>query len=350
MATIKLQEYANIKESSIEDIIKYAFGKGVDIPQDPEYILDDAILKAIDPVFQFNMKYRKSASIKFEVIKPINQDTQNQSSHTMQQNTSTKKEKPGIRELGKIDLDVLMEKKRTDKNDKSAIADSSQVQKTKKKSKKRVIGIVKFFDWSKDFGFVVTGNKGVSNKSEDQGKLYDFYINSSAWKSDYPNDGEWIVFTPNKGYRGWSALDCNRLSYDKEGLLLGMSYRGTYAKIFGKDSKGDSHDYNVLCHIIDSILRKGNDSQRIIIDTFAEYISGWNIDKRNDIIAQFLQDDSLCKKLISMLPVMKNYQSENSSYIEVINAMTTSIGNSGSITFHVGNRVLIHLLRSRPYT
>lgn len=136
------------------------------------------------------------------------------------------------------------------------------------------------------------------------------------------------MFTPNKGYRGWSALDCNRLSYDKEGLLLGMSYRGTYAKIFGKDSKGDSHDYNVLCHIIDSILRKGNDSQRIIIDTFAEYISGWNIDKRNDIIAQFLQDDSLCKKLISMLPVMKNYQSENSSYIEVINAMTTSIGNS----------------------
>lgn len=329
MATIKLQEYANIKESSIEDVIKYASGKGVEIPQDPEYILDDAILKAIDPVFQFNMKYRKTALVTPIVVKPINQDTHNQSSHTIQQNSSTEKEKPGIRVLGKIDLDVLMEKKRTDKNDKSATTDSSQVQKAKKKSKKRVIGIVKFFDWSKDFGFVVSGNKGVSNKPEDQGKLYDFYINSSAWKSDsHPNDGEWIVFTPNKGYRGWSALDCNRLTYDKEGLLLGMSYRGTYARILGKDSKGDSHDHNILCHIIDSILRKGNDSQESIIDTFAEYISGWNLDKRNDIIAQFLQDDSLCKKLISMLPCMKNYQSENSSYMEVINAMTIAIGNS----------------------
>lgn len=329
MATIKLQEYANIKESSIEDVIKYASGKGVEIPQDPEYVLDDAILKTIDPVFQFNMKYRKAAIVTPNVVKPINHDTQNHSSQPTQQDNLTEQDKPAVRVLGKINLDELKEKMRPDKNDKSATTDSSQVQTAKKKSKKRVIGIVKFFDWSKDFGFVVSGNKGVSNKPEDQGKLYDFYINSSAWKSDsHPNDGEWIVFTPNKGYRGWSALDCNRLTYDKEGLLLGMSYRGTYARILGKDSKGDSHDYNVLCHIIDSILRKGNDSHEIILDAFAEYISGWNTDKRNDIIAQFLQDDSLYKKLISMLPVMKNYQSENSSYMEVINAMSISIENS----------------------
>lgn len=131
-----------------------------------------------------------------------------------------------------------------------------------------------------------------------------------------------------KSHRGWSVADGERLTYDIEGLLLGMAYRGEYAKIYGKDGKGDSHNHNVLCHIIDTIIRKETNPQKIILDSFAEYISRWKAEKIDDIIAQFLQDNLLCKKFISMLPAMKSYQSENPSYVEVINALSKSVGES----------------------
>lgn len=334
MVNIKLQEYADIKESSIEDVIKYASGKGVTIPVAPDFVLDDAILKEIDPVFQFKMKYNKAARVKPNVLVNIDLVSLNQSARPKKQDvfTLTGEDKIADKSLGKINLDKLGKIMGVDKTDETTpTADSTQEnsKNTKKKSKKRVIGIVKFFDCNKDFGFVVTGNKGISNKLEDQGKLYDFYINSSEWNSSTsPDDGDWIVFTPQKGYRGWSVIDGERLTYDKEGLLLGMAYRGTYAKISGKDSKGDSHNHNVLYHIIDTIISKDTNPQKIILDAFAEYISGWNTEKVGDIIAQFLQDNLLCKKFISMLPAMKNYQNENTSYVEVINALIKSVEES----------------------
>lgn len=332
MANIKLQEYANIKDSSIEDVIKYASEKGVTIPDNPEFVLDDTILKEIDPIFQFRMKYNKITSVKTNIQGCIDLDSSDQSTHSNEDGMSTRREKLAFKPLEKINLGDLGKLMGVDKTEETtSTADSMQEnsKKTKKRSKKRIIGVVKFFDSSKGFGFVVTGNKGVSNKPEDQGKLYDFYINSSEWNfSSSPNDGDWIVFTPQKGHRGWSVVDGKRLTYDKDGLLLGMAYRGTYAKISGNDSKGDSHHYNVLCHIIDTIIRKVTDSQKIILDTFAEYISGWETEKRGDIIAQFLQDNLLCKKFISILPAMKNYQNENSSYVEVISALTKSVEES----------------------
>ena len=333
MANIKLEEYADIKDSSIEDVIKYALGKGVNIPNDPNFVLDDSFLKEIDPVFQFNMKYNKVVSKKRNVHNHIDLDPSNQSTHPMRNEIFTISENDVMDDesFGKTCTEEV--EKRTSDNKTDRIDQITEpIQKSDKKSKKnkrRVIGIVKFFDWNKNFGFVVTGNKGVSNKPEDQGKLYDFYINSSEWNSNSsPDEGDWIVFTPQKGYRGWNVVDAERLTYDKDGLLLGMAYRGIYAKISGKDSKGDSHDHNVLCHIIDMIIRKNNDSQKLILDTFAEYLCGWVPEKISDIITQFLQDNSLCKEFISMLPAMRSYHNENPSYLAVINALKKSVEES----------------------
>lgn len=75
MANIKLQEYANIKDSSIEDVIKYASKKGVTIPDNPEFVLDDTILKGIDPIFQFRMKYNKITSVKTNIQGCIDLDS-----------------------------------------------------------------------------------------------------------------------------------------------------------------------------------------------------------------------------------------------------------------------------------
>ena len=42
---ITLIEYANLKNSNINEIVQYALGKGITLPNTPEYVLDDSILK-----------------------------------------------------------------------------------------------------------------------------------------------------------------------------------------------------------------------------------------------------------------------------------------------------------------
>jgi len=39
MATITLQQYANQKNASIDDILIYASRKGLFFPKDPEYVM-----------------------------------------------------------------------------------------------------------------------------------------------------------------------------------------------------------------------------------------------------------------------------------------------------------------------
>ena len=56
---ITLIEYANLKSSNINDIVQFAKSKGIIIPNTPDYVLDDSILKQIDPIFHHNLKYGK---------------------------------------------------------------------------------------------------------------------------------------------------------------------------------------------------------------------------------------------------------------------------------------------------
>ena len=77
---ISLNEYAKLKESNINDIVQCALEKNIVIPNDPEYVLNDSILKQIDPIFHHKMRYGK--------IKPITEPT------------------IGIKIIGKIDMDT----------------------------------------------------------------------------------------------------------------------------------------------------------------------------------------------------------------------------------------------------
>ena len=54
---ITLKDYATHKSSTVNDVIQYAAEKGVVIPNEPNYLLDDSLLKQIDPVFHHMMKY-----------------------------------------------------------------------------------------------------------------------------------------------------------------------------------------------------------------------------------------------------------------------------------------------------
>lgn len=49
MATITLQQYANLKNASIDDILIYASRKGLFFPKAPEHVIDDSDLSRLEP-------------------------------------------------------------------------------------------------------------------------------------------------------------------------------------------------------------------------------------------------------------------------------------------------------------
>lgn len=56
---ITIQEYADIKGLMVYDIVQNAKEKGVILPEDPEYVLDDSQLRQIDPIFAHQYKYKQ---------------------------------------------------------------------------------------------------------------------------------------------------------------------------------------------------------------------------------------------------------------------------------------------------
>lgn len=96
-----IQEYANIKGLTIYDVIQNAKEKGVTLPENPEYVLDDSQLKQIDPIFVHQNKYKQ--------IKPESNIGSNEHSPKI---FTLKSEHqlsvgPTINILGKIDLSSL---------------------------------------------------------------------------------------------------------------------------------------------------------------------------------------------------------------------------------------------------
>ena len=190
------------------------------------------------------------------------------------------------------------------------------------------IAIVQFYDNRvNNFGRVLTNALGI--KDEDtSGSLYSLNLNKSNWKPALsPKEDDWIIMNPTilKGRR--EATNGDRLTYDKNGLLLALPYRGVFAKIEGKDSKGSYHDHNVICHVIGKILRKP-EGKRIIIDTFATYLSDYCNVEYSQVIEELLQDSNLLKQLIALLPELRTYTSDNDSYCNAIKSLGTTVEKS----------------------
>ena len=66
MKYMTLQEYAEIKKSTIEEVVNYAASRGIALPTDADYILDQSVIKRLDPMFFFTYKYRFSLAEKSE--------------------------------------------------------------------------------------------------------------------------------------------------------------------------------------------------------------------------------------------------------------------------------------------
>ena len=198
----------------------------------------------------------------------------------------------------------------------------------KKTTLEKNIAVVQFFDNRVNmFGRVLTNALGINNE-DNTGKIYTLDMSKGEWAPLLtPNDGDWVIFNPGKNFRGRIAKNGDRLSYDKNGLLLAFPYRGKFAKISGVDSKGTRHDHNVICHIINKIFKK-TDGRNIVVDAFADYLSAYNGDELSNVISEFLQDTELTKFLISLLPELKAYQNENDNCSNSIKTFGTAIENS----------------------
>lgn len=354
---ITLAEYAEKKQSSIEDICNYYKDKvGHELSNDPHHIFSDFELKTLDPVFYYNLKNHKE-------LKSTSQDTLKKTKahgnwslqdastyfkvsetdiieYLRSQNVVVFENDTAFR-LKDEQYDLLKEnydKKTVAKNNKQKL----QIEE-KKKGKTRIIGLVKFYDHIiNNFGIIVTNGKNLDNK-ENTSKLFSFFVFEKEWNSPlYPQDKELVVMTPSlaKGGKNY-ALNVTRLEYNKETLVFAMKYRGVYSKIAGQDCKGEQYDYHILCHIINEIVHKsceGIDANQDIsydeskfpdiIEAFCEYISREKDSEKKNLINEFLQDKEL-ESLLSVIFIQYSGTISNegfkSIYLEIRNLLIDNI-------------------------
>ena len=315
-----LSHISELKGCTVEELCQFAQEKGIELPVDPDYSVSASKLNAIDPQLAFNIKYGKIVSVKKDNQADSSEEKLSIIPPEVYHLPKEKEAKPKVNVLGKIDLSTLNQSSRPKKKEKEDKVDGDETN-NKPNTPQRIIGIIKFFDINKGWGFVISGNKGISGKAEDEGKIFSLHITSTEWRGMLsPKDNEWIILTPRKNIRGWSATKAERLDCNRENLLFAMRYRGKYAKIYGSDSKGDHYDENILCHIIKemtctssaaNISASYNISKfTIIIDTFCEYIAERPQKRQSIIIDQFLEDKELHELLLKIF-IEGDYTTEN---------------------------------------
>lgn len=100
---ITILEYANTKGLTVYNVTQNAKEKGVILPEDPEYVLDDSQLNQIDPIFAHQNKYK-------QIMSGNNIDSNESAPKTL---TSKNEKQPSenLRVLNKIDLRKLTRSK-----------------------------------------------------------------------------------------------------------------------------------------------------------------------------------------------------------------------------------------------
>lgn len=91
---------------------------------------------------------------------------------------------------------------------------------------KYFLGVVKFFDIYKDFGFIVTNNCNMTTPIYDQ----NFYANSSSFiEKEAKKEGRIVVFQIEKQWNGKGrAVNVRRFTKSDEDAILALSYYGDH--------------------------------------------------------------------------------------------------------------------------
>ena len=323
---ISIAQLVELKGGSIEYLLLYAKERSIELPNDPNYILSSTELNVIDPQLAFNIKYGRIVSVKKDYQADSSEEKLTVIPPDVYHLPNEKEKKSKLNVIGKIDLSTLNQSSRPKKKNEGGKPNESS--KKKSNNSNRIIGILKFFDTFKDFGYIVSNNKGISAKAENDGRIFSLRINSLVeWESErLPKENEWVILTPKKdGLGRLSANNVKRLDYNRETLLFAMRYRGRYAKISGADNKGTSYNEDILCHIINMMTTTKNvantrsrytnstyDTSKFteIIDTFCEYIAKMPSEMQSSTVKQFLEDSDL-NNLLFKLFTEGDYSSED---------------------------------------
>ena len=216
-ASISIQQYIETKGGSWEEFYQYAQSTGLALPQDPTYVLPFEELGILDPIYAEQL---------------------NNNSNINKANSEEQKHQ-------------LAQEEQKDANQSN-----------------RLIGIVKFFDSAKGFGFIITNNAGIN---ANETRLVDFYVNSRDCKNYTPNDGDWVTFKSKKS----KAVNVRKLKYDTSTLFFAMKYRGKFAKIKGQDCySGKTYDHSILSQIVNHY---DNNKSAEIIEVFCDLLSTFSV-------------------------------------------------------------------------
>lgn len=286
---ITLGEVSEIKKGTVESIQTYLAGKGVAIPADSNYVLSVAELKAIDPILAFNLKYR-TPKPKSNIIptEPKAEDAVKLSIETSEQRVEPMTD---LAQLSKLVESDVKEKNNPPKNEQ------------KKKQEQRLIGIIKFYDNDKGFGYLVTNNKGINNARGIESEIKEIFVHSSGVACGYtPYDGHWVTFTKGKDRRGGlAAKNLSKLEFGKESIMQALKYRGSYAKILGWDSKRE-HNYqeNVISHVYNA-SKRATGSSDVFKDALFEFVENTKAEYRESIVKQLYLDEATGKIIDSII-------------------------------------------------
>ena len=167
-------------------------------------------------------------------------------------------------------------------------------------SNKLHVGIVKFYDSSKGFGFVATNSLGIDKS--DNNRLVEVFINSTSFKGSFrPDDRDWIIFNLEKNNRGLRAINARSLNDSKDDLLSALNYIGEFAKIKGRDSKGEKvYNEDVLPYFYKTLWRKDN-KRGEFFGTIIEQIESQSPENRASYIKLLLSNEATCSIIESLL-------------------------------------------------
>lgn len=161
-----------------------------------------------------------------------------------------------------------------------------------------LIGIVKFYDSHKGFGFIVTNSLGICGHTKGVNKLYDLYVKRQyIQKGSHINDDDKVIFIPSKDKK--RAYYVKNIKYNWNTLMLAMKYRGKYSKIEGYDVHSI---YNYKLNVLLDILNHYDKNKlEEIVDAFCEYLFKLSSDDVDLTISQFLGNRELVKTLLPII-------------------------------------------------
>lgn len=265
---VTLGTIASMKEATTTDIVDYLCQKGIVIPNDSDYIPTASELIAIDPILAIRLKIADESAQMDKAPEILH------------------REKPTDM---KVNSAPYVENINSDYNEQGF-----------RKNKKRKLGIVKWYDSNKGFGYVVTNRL----KAYGDYSLVEIRIDASdVLANSYLGEGDWIsfytemIFNEELKRNLYKAKDVQPLSYSKSDIMQSFNYIGKTAKIYGWDLKKEHYyDEHIIQHIQKGALDCfGNND--LFIECFCNYFDAYPRSKQAKAVDQLLNDEIVYRLL-----------------------------------------------------